>query len=364
MLRASSTDTWQDDDGQNTFVYAHTYFPGVSGTEQAQTVSVAVGREVGNLNFAMRPGRSAAVVGVMQNGNGDPLPEQTVSLDRVTRGAGGAVASLGLGGNARTDKNGAFEIRNLPPGEYVVYSGTDAARVTQAVFVNDGDIESVTLAIRPPPLLSGTIVSDDGAALPFSASQLRVVPISLDADSVFPPSTGPRETAVARDGSFRFSGLSGQHVFRVTGLPDDWALTAVLLNDRNFIDTPIDFQPGTSETKGLRLVVSKAGGTIAGNVVSRDAKPAPDATVMVFAHEPGRWTVASRYIKAVRPDIKGRFSVAGLPAGIYRVAVRDFVADGQWEDPEYLTSLMGNSQRVEVIEGESQLVTLTLEPAQ
>src|SRR5262245_2591207 len=73
MLRASATDTWQDDEGRSTFVYAHTYFPGVTGTEQAQPLNVAVGQEIGNLNFAMRPGRPAIIRGIVRNANGEPV---------------------------------------------------------------------------------------------------------------------------------------------------------------------------------------------------------------------------------------------------------------------------------------------------
>ena len=218
--------------------------------------------------------------------------------------------------------------------------------------------------MRKPSTLSGTIVTDDRTPLPFPASQLRVVPISADHETLFDSFTGIRETAVARDATFRFNDIRGQYLFRLTGVPDEWTLSGVVLGDRNYIDTALEFERGESDIKGLQLVISKTAGKVSGEVLTRDGKPAPDSTVVIFPPEPGRWTIASRFIKAVRPDNQGRFTISGLPAGNYRVAAREFVPEGQWEDPEFLTALLANAARIELAEGGSETLTLRVEPQQ
>jgi protocatechuate 3,4-dioxygenase beta subunit len=360
MLRASATDTWQDDEGRTTFVYAHTYFPGVTGSEQAHQLTLVAGQEIGNLNFSMRPGRPAIVKGVVRNASGDPMASQSVTLERATRGAGGVLVSTGGPGGAttRTGSDGAFEFTSVPPGEFVVGSGGSTDRIAENIVVSDGEIKSVDLAARRPNPVTGSIVTHDGSPLPFPATQLRVVPVPADPESLFVSFVGPRETTVTREATFRFNDVRGQYLFRMTGLPDEWALTGVFASDVNQVDAPTEF---AAEARPLRLVVSKTAARVEGQTVTRDGKPTADCTVVVFAEEPGRWTPASRFIRAARPDDAGRFTVAGLPAGRYRAAAREFVAEGQWEDPEFLTGLVATATRFELAEGGSQSVRLTVE---
>jgi hypothetical protein len=366
FLRASSADTWEGDDGQGAFVYANTYFPGVTGHDQAQLFTIAVGQETQNLNFAMRPGRPATVTGVMHNANGEPIPLQTISLERINRGVGGALVSSGGPGGAtmRAGKDGTFEFRRVPPGEYTVHTGGSTDRVSETVVVSDGDVKSIVLAARKPSALSGTMVSDDGTPLPFAVSQVRVQPVPTDPEALFATWDAPREIAVGRDATFRFADISGSYLFRLVGLPEDWTLTGVALGGRNFVDTPLELQPGVTETKGLQIVVSKTAAKVTGDVLTRDRAPAPDSTVIIFAQERGRWTVASRFVRATRPDHTGRFTVAGLPPGIYRAAAREFVPEGQWEDPDFLQGLLASAIRFELVEGSSETITLVVEPQQ
>ena len=361
MVRAAATDSWQGDDDRSTFVYAHTYFPGVTGSEQAQQLTLNVGQEVGNLSFAMRPGRAAIVKGVVRNANGEPLASQSVTLERVIRGVGGELFGRGGpgGGTTRTAHDGTFEFRSVSPGEHIVGSGGGTDRFEEPFIVSDGEIKNIELVARRPSPVSGSVVTSDGSPLPFVASQLRVIPVVADPDSPIVSFWGAGETAVARDGGFRFADVRGRYLFRVSGLPDEWALTGVFLSDVNQIDAPIEFAGG--ETKPLKLVVSKTGTRVEGQALTRDGQPTAECTVVIFAAEAGTWTLASRFIRAVRPDNAGRFTVSGLPPGTYRAAARDFVVDGQWEDPEFLTGLLATAARFELAEGATETLTVTIE---
>ena len=70
---------------------------------------------------------------------------------------------------------------------------------------------------------------------------------------------------------------------------------------------------GYVRRSGLEIVLSRKGARVAGEVVDRAGASAPDTTVIVFAEDRAMWGVASRFIRAVRPDRSGRFSIGGLP---------------------------------------------------
>ncbi len=71
------------------------------------------------------------------------------------------------------------------------------------------------------------------------------------------------------------------------------------------------------------------------------------------------WGPGSRFVHTARPDADGRFVVHGLPGAVYRVIAKEMVIDGQWEDPEYLQSLLRDAMRVEVVEGSKQEIKLS-----
>lgn len=363
VLRASSVETWSSDDGATAHAYARTYFPGVAALDQAQRVSFSAGETLASLNFRLIAGRAARIRGVMRDANGEPMALQAISLDRATRGANGGLFALSRGATpARTDANGSFAFDGLAPGEYVVYSGSDAEGARVSVVVEEGDARSVVLTPRKPSAIAGAIVTDEGTAPPFPPTRLRVTPVDADPRATRPSFTGPRATTVGRDWTFRVEALDGAYLFRVDGLPDGWMLKAVRIEGGDVTDAPLNVPAGGADRTGLQIVLSRHGGRVDGRAVDRRDAPAADSTVVIFAADPAKWTLASRFVKTARPDGDGRFSIAGLPPGAYRAIARDFVADGQWEDPEFLTSVARDSVRFELAEHGSETLTLKLEP--
>jgi hypothetical protein len=66
----------------------------------------------------------------------------------------------------------------------------------------------------------------------------------------------------------------------------------------------------------------------------------------------------------VRPGNDGRFTISGLPLGNYRIGAREFVAEGQWEDPEFLTALLRTAASITLAEAGSETITLRVEAQQ
>jgi hypothetical protein len=363
QLRATSREVWESDDGKSTFVFAPTSFPGVVGSEQAQTLTVAPGQEIGGLDFRLVAGRAARVTGVVQDASGEPAPGVVVNLSDIGRTIGGAIMSSGPGATARTDARGAFDMQKLPAGDYLVSSGGPNDRVSESFFIPPGEVKHVVLTPATPAAMSGSVVFEPDERPPFPASRLSIDLIDADPAHVLPTWTSPRPTAPRADWTFRFTNVKGQYLVRVDGLPEGWMLKSVRAGGLDVIDAPLLATPGRS-VEGLQLVVGNGGATLAGEVADRTGQPSADAVVLVFAENRAQWGIGSRFVRVVRPeDRTARFSVSGLPPGVYRVIARDFVVEGQWEDADFLQSLLRDATRVELADGSTEKVNLTIREA-
>jgi hypothetical protein len=170
-----------------------------------------------------------------------------------------------------------------------------------------------------------------------------------------------RLVQVDTDWSFKLSNVGGPFLFRVMGLPDDWTLGAVRLENRDITDVEYDVPTGGKELRGLQVVITRRIGRVSGVVLDSAGKPASQATVVVFSEDADHWRPFSRYLQAARPSSDGRFSIRGLPPGAYRVIVRDFIEQGQWEDRQFLESVRDEGVRVVLAEGGAETVTLRLD---
>jgi protocatechuate 3,4-dioxygenase beta subunit len=361
QLRARSREIWESDDGETTHVYAVTYFPGVTAVERPQTIDLKVGQEVGGLDFPLVPGQAARITGLVEDATGLPLADLQVNLSELTRTIGGRILSSGQGASpVKTDARGAFEFSRLPSGEYIVSSGGPDERASVTIILEEGDVEHVVLSPKAQARVSGIVTTDEEQLPPFLASRIRLLAVSADPRRVLPGWGEASGDTVRADWSFNLVNLDGSYLFRLMNLPDGWMVKAVRAGGRDITDTPLAISRG-SVVNGLEIVISRKGGRVSGAVVTAAGAPAPDSTVIAFAEEPAQWIPGSRFIRATRPDNEGRFSFAGLAPGAYRVTARDLVLDGQWEDPEFLRSLLRESVRVELAESAAETITLTME---
>ncbi len=350
-LRASSSDVWEGDDGKTTHVYGVTYFPGVTAANAPQTLNLQTGQEIGGLDFALMAGRSASVTGTVEDANGTPMPDQRVYLSDIARGVGGRLVSSGQGAPpTRTDDKGQFAFSKLPPGEYLAYAGNDQERTSITVVLGDGDARRITLRPHRSPEVIGSVTTDEGTPPPFVASRVRLMTIPTDPDRVLPRWGESGGVTVRADWTFRATDLDGPQLFRVTGLPDDWMLAAVRIGQRDITDTPFAVPDSGADIKGVEIVLSRKIALLNGEVGGQGSTAA-DATVIVFAEDSALWGPGSRFVRAVRPDDRGRFSIPALPPARYRVAAAEAVMDGQWEDPAFLQTLVRTSTAIELREG-------------
>jgi hypothetical protein len=160
------------------------------------------------------------------------------------------------------------------------------------------------------------------------------------------------------DGTFSITGVFGRSRLRIA-LPDDWAVTSVMLDGRDVAEQPFDLRSGETVT-GVQIIVTKRITSVSGQIVDGRGAPVMDGTVIVFASDSDRWAENSRFVKSARPDQEGQWRIKGLPPGEYLAVAVDFVEDGQWNEREYLETLRRYGQKLILAEAGSQSISLKL----
>lgn len=343
---ATSTEVWRNEK-KVTLGYASTYFPG-GPIESAQAVTLGASQHRSDLTFSLQSGRAVTISGRVARENGQPAAGGGVTLAYSYPGSGSMI-TYGMR-SVRAAGDGTFEFKDVPGGSYSVSTTGDERHVAIA----DADVDDVALTAKTGSRVTGTIVTEDRVAPPFSPSGVRVITEAPYGKVL--PRIGA--LGVEDDWSFKYEGLGGPFLFRLIGLPDGWYVRAVRLEDQDITDTPWDVPTGGRQIGGLTIVVTQRMARVAGTVADGRGKPTAAAAVVVFPEEPELWLPYSRLIRVARPTPDGRFSIDGLPAGNYRAIARDTVEEGQWEDRAFLESVRDEAVRFVLVEGGMEHLSL------
>jgi protocatechuate 3,4-dioxygenase beta subunit len=359
--------------------YAPTYFPGTPNGTEAQKISISAGQEAQNTDFALLPVKLAKITGTIISSDGKPVEGSMINA--VPRS--GDAASMMMAGAARSDKNGNFTVHNLAPGDYVLQTRTltivtsDAgdnmmvtARIGGAdgsasetgslpVAVNGDDLSGVIIVTAKGATAAGRLTFEGGTR-PTTLTSIRVSATPADSEAPMTMFGGGGGGNVKADGTFELRGLSGMRVIRPAGLPPGWMLKEVRVNGADVTDTGVEFKAGEAVT-GVDIVLTSKLTELTGSVTATTSQPVKDYTLVVFSDDPQQWAHPnSRYVAGVRPDQDGRFQVKNLPAGGYYAIALEYLAQGEWNDPEVLERLKGNATSFRLGDGEKKSLDLKL----
>jgi uncharacterized GH25 family protein len=329
------------------------FYPGTSNIGEARRVSIRPGDERDGISFALLPSYAVRISGTVIDSTGRAVDEASVEL--VDPSDGKAVAHP-FGNFGLTHDGGRFTFINVSPGGYLISALVDRPnssyeeRALVPVTVSSGDVTDTTVTTTAGGTITGSVATTSGAPLP------RTWRAQLSARSGYGIGP-PHRTTIAAGQTFTLGGVSGPTSFDLTDLPTGWVLQRIEINGTDVTDGTIDVSPGTPMT--ARIIMTNAVAPLTGVVLAGD-KAMADVAVVVFAAEPTKWTVPSRFVKATRTDAEGRFSLAGLPASNYLVFTSSDLEDDEYLDVDMLLRLRSRATPVTLTEGAPAAVRLTL----
>ena len=345
--------------------YAPTYFPGTGNVAEAQRVTLGLGQEM-SVSFALLPVRTVRVSGTVVSASGvPPVGGAVIMTPADSDEVGVVVPSAGP-----IQENGTFTIVNAVPGSYqlsVRTGGGGRGGGGPAALRNGGgevgilplnvgseDVTGVTIVTTRGASVEGTVVFEGAAARPrFDAIRIAARPLRAAAG----PAGRPSQSDVAANGSFALSSLVGATAFRVDGLPPEWAVKSIDVGGADVTDGALEFK-GTEQVTGARITLTDKITEINGSATV-GGSASKDYSVIVFANDAARWVFPTRYVRSVRGNQQGTFTVRGLPPGVgYLAAAVSYLEEGEAQDPEFLRQLRDRASPVSLREGETKTVEL------
>lgn len=358
--------------------YAPVYYP--QGTDLAAAVRVHVvsGQDVGGLNVAFAPQPTYTVSGRVVGSSG-PV-SAVVSLATSMRT--GTLSSLTRKIDA--DANGAFVLRDVPPGDYVIQAA--APPIDRGPFgihyvrVADRDPLPVTVALAERSTVEGHITAETTADLSRVGLNLHLTPVDGDTEPVDghrrePFLNAERTDSLASgiaasfltvaDARFRIASVTGINRFTLQGACETCYLKSVTVEGIDATDTPYDFGLSGRTYRDVEVTISDAGGVVTGRVVNERGVPQGNFTVLVFSFARDRWFGGSAYVRRGQSNEDGTFTVSRLPPGDYWVAPTSRTAltagEEDWADAAVLDPLIPRADRISVRERDRKSVTLRVQ---
>lgn len=344
--------------GDRTQLYAPTFYPSVPAAAEAQILRVDAGQELFDIDFALHVARARTIAGRLLDASGNPQGAGRVHLmGQGIQGTGGGIA-------ASVDASGRFEFRDVVPGEYMVMAETANPyrefsgrwmSTTRTVTVTDADVRDLDLMERAGAQIDGQVVRDATAERTLDPRGVRVAFEQRNENGWHKAGAPP----LGADGRFSMEAPAGPSSISIDEVPEPWAVKAITLDGSDITDGSIDFGTGR---RRVMIVLTDRFSAVSGTVVDGRNRPAPSASVVIFADDASRWPTPTRYVRMVPVAISGQFSVEPMPPGDYLLVAAELLPQVGWDNPEMLDRLRPLAIRIRLNEGEGRVVPLRLSP--
>lgn len=357
-----------------TLGFSQIFYPGVLASDDAMVVSVQAGDVRTGVDFSVPLVRTATVEGFVVTPGG--VAPQSVQLTLTPRRGGSTVTTgpagttmvftqtVVAGGTRRVNPDGTFSLSGITPGEYTLQARVlrdEGAHLwaTADVSVDGYPVAGLSLALRDGLTVSGRIdIEADGVDVPADLSRARITFVPTGGGG--PVMLSASQTSVGGNRFTAGSLIPGpMRVVGALSTPEaTWTLKSAVIKGQDALDVPFVLEPDDQITDAVFTFTNRTQ-QVSGTLIDAAQRPAPDYTIVVFPEDRTLWG-SSRRVRTARPGTDGRFTVANLPAGRYRIAAVTDIGPEETQDRALLEELLAASLAFTLADGEQKVQDLRI----
>jgi hypothetical protein len=349
---------WRGPDEQA--AYLPTYYPGTTEGTRASTIEVKSGDEITGIDLFLAPKvptRTYKIHGrVVNSVTEDPDAQIIVLLS--PRGNRDVEFAFNRQEAAADRKTGAFEIKDVVPGEYVAiavsFGSADRRVAKQIVDVVANDVDGLSLVLTRGINIP-VRVTLEGKAAASAEVTVALNPSANDESGGF----AEMRRAVARtDGSFVLKDVGdGSYALEVYSKCQECYLKSASADGVDLLERGVQVSSGAAPSP-IALVYSSNSGTLSGAVTNKDDLPAPGALV-VLVPESSSHQKPEQY-KTSTTDQYGHFEIRGVPPGHYRAFAWERPDVDSYGDPDFLRPFESMAESFDMAGNEQKSVQLKM----
>jgi hypothetical protein len=331
-----------------------TFYPDAVDEAKGKIVVVEEAKEVTEIDIKLALSQPVFTIrgSIVDAETGFNVPNVRVGLSIYA----GEQRTGGHSGSDFSNARGQFEIENVPPGRYALFTvssfsniGDEYSGESKKFEVIDQDVEALVVKTTRSATVSGAAMLE-GKIGSDAVSDLRA--LSLVAMTI-PKSAGRTSFKVFQlesDGTFAVRGLTpGTLSFNVVSFSgDEQSRLKVLRVEHNDNSEPIEVKSGAN-IAGVKLIFVEANSGLRGRVKFKDgsAYVASSASATLYlGQKPIGWTAI---------DARGNFLIENVPTGSYRLVVNLTMTN---VDPVSTH----NEQTIDLSEGQVSEIVVWLDP--
>ncbi len=310
-------------------IYPATYYPGATDTSGAAPLELGAGQELRDKDLVLYRTHAWTIRGKVA----------------MPSGASRIVVSLNENGITSTgvdERTGAFELRSVTPGVYILTAhggaGEKTYRARQPIQVAASDIDGIELHLAPFVDLKGVVHIEGATSI--KPSQLSVGMQGVTA-------------WVKEDGTFTFRDVPPD-IYRPTVRgAEDLFVKGIHCGRADVTESGMDLTGGAG--CDLAIDLSANGGQIEGQVVDDQGQPVKTVTVTLVA----QGTRRTDLFKQTASDAGGHFQLVGIAPGSYRLYAWQAVDyNAVRYDPDFVKPYEALGRSLEIVEGARESVSL------
>jgi uncharacterized protein (DUF2141 family) len=347
--------------GGPTIAYSTTYYPGTAEPNASVAIKVDTGEERTGADFRAQLTPASNVSGTVTLPGGSPRSTRLV-----------LVPDGPFANGVNTAPDGRFVFSGVPPGQYTIWARSLPAGPSPVrddagpawwgttTFATSGtDLTDVAIAMQPSMTASGKVVFEAGRAPgpTLAGIDVALTPVQTITNLSYALRVVAKTNAA---GAWTIPGLTpGNYTLQavVTGAAagqKQWIVKSAIAGGRDLLDFPAHVGPNESLTD---IVVTLTDVTQELSGVFGDSAGGHPAgfTMVLFPEDPRLRGPGSRRVRTAQPGTDGRFAIANLPAGTYRLAVVRDLGPDDTASPAFLEQLVQASIPVTLAPGETKV---------